>query len=114
MPQEIFLWYKFISNKFWNMLLSLFLQLLGCSTHVHYHSDTSICIQYYFADEQAEHPLEQNATSFFEEKTILANTDPKQLLTVHFVYFSYLRKMFPVQGNFRYSGHFSGLNCLDV
>ena len=50
----------------------------------------------------------------FEEKIFLAGTDPKQLLTVDFVCFSYLRKRFPIQGHFKYTGHFSRPNSLDV
>ena len=45
---------------------------------------------------------------FFKEKIILADADPKLLLTVDFVCFSYLREIFPIQGNFKYTEHFSG------
>ena len=50
----------------------------------HYHSGTSIYIQYYFADEQVKHPCKKEGGIFFENKTILTYTDPKQLLTIDF------------------------------
>ena len=62
--------------------------------HTHYHSGTSICIQHYFADEQAKIPLENKAIIFFEEKTIFSYNDPKQLLTVNFICFLYLGETF--------------------
>ena len=51
---------------------------------------------------------------FFEEKIILADTDPKQLLTVDFACFSYLGEALPIQGNVRYTRHLSGPNRLDI
>ena len=51
---------------------------------------------------------------FFQEEMILADIDPKQLLTADFVCFSYLREIVSIQGNLKYTGHFSGPNRLDV
>ena len=62
------------------------LPVTGTSTYVHYGSGTSIRIQYYFAYEQAKHPFEKKKASLFEEKIILAEIDPKQLLTADFVF----------------------------
>ena len=83
---------------------------------IHYCNGTSICIQYCFVYEQVKRPFEKKLASFVEEKMILADSDPKQLLTADFVCFSYLREIpvFPIQGNFKYTEHFSGPNRLDV
>ena len=95
------------------MLSNLFLQLLGLSTYIHTITVAQVFV-YNITSLAGKTSFKKEGNIFCEEKTILANTDPKQLLTLNFSCFSYLRETFPIPDNFSYTGRFSGPNRLDI
>ena len=74
------------------MFFNLFFQSLGRSTYVYSITVAQVFVYNITSLMSGKTSFKKEGNIFFEEKTILADTDPKQLLTVDFVLFFIFKK----------------------